>query len=117
MAETQTTLLNLIIMAKLKDSFKNNQKPPFLSGRYDRQGSTLKGSEKPITLIIGTRKKASPKKPKYYLLQKHSPQKFTYVSSLFPINEYTFSADYQGCNYQVSFSDDSAIIEPIKSGQ
>lgn len=88
-----------------------------LSGKYHRQGSILKGSEKPITLIIGTRKKASIKKPKYYLLQKHNPNKFTYISSLFPINEYTFSADYQGCNYQVSFSDDSAIIEPIKSGQ
>ena len=117
MASAQITLLNFKYMAKLKNSFRKSETKGNLLGKYHREGSTLKGSEKPITLIIGTRKQATIKKPKYYLLQKHSKGSFTYVSSLFPVDESTFSIDHKGVNYIASFSDNEVRINYLNQGR
>lgn len=104
-------------MPKIANSSKNSHTKANLSGNYTRQGTTLKGSEKPIALVIGTRKQATINKPKHYLLQKHSKSKFTYVSSMFPIDERTFSIDYQGVNYIVSLSDTEVEINCLNQGR
>jgi len=104
-------------MTKIANSAKNSHTKANLSGKYTRQGTTLKGLEKPITLIIGTRKQATIKKPKHYLLQKHSKSNYRYVSSMFPIDESTFSIDYKGVNYIASFSDNEVQINYLNQGR
>lgn len=85
-----------------------------LEGKYLINGSNLSSSNDRIKLVIGTRKNPSINKPKKYLLWKHSPSKFTYLSSMYPVDETTFSIDYEGVNYQVSFSGSEAIFTTNK---
>jgi hypothetical protein len=74
-----------------------------LMGSYQTDKSNLiKVSQKEVHLVIGNRKKPTAKKPKYYLLQRHSATRFTYISSLFEWQEMAgngttaYSLDYQG---------------------
>jgi hypothetical protein len=73
-----------------------------LPGTYQQQGAYLTGPD--LTLIIGTRRKPTPHKPKHYLLAKGkgSPgARDLWISSIYPTpdhpNRYTF--DFQGIAY------------------
>jgi hypothetical protein len=77
-----------------------------LVGDYQTDNTNfLNVSQSGLHLVIGTRKKPTPQKPKKYLLQKVSPTKYIYISSLFEWQEMTdngitaYSIDYEGVDY------------------
>ena len=77
-----------------------------LVGQYQTDNSNLLNlSQSGLHLVIGTRKKPTPQKPKNYLLQRVSPTKHIYISSLFEWQELTaegisaYSMDYNGQDY------------------
>jgi hypothetical protein len=62
-----------------------------------RKGNTLKTQV--AEYVICTRKKATPKKPQYYLLNTTDPEQKKYVSSLYPIAPDQYRFEYQGKYY------------------
>jgi hypothetical protein len=57
-----------------------------LCGRYQFSNSTLlKQGNPPCKLVVGSRKKPSAQKPKYYLLEAQTTGQYKYLSSLYPI--------------------------------
>lgn len=77
-----------------------------LAGVYHIDKSNL---VKPgIHLVIGTRKKPTPNKPKYYLLRRDSPSKHVFISSLYPEGQegaenslQAYSLDWGGVRYKL----------------
>jgi hypothetical protein len=77
---------------------------PKLVGCYEIKNSNLVKPD--LNLVIGTRRKAGPNKPKNYLLIK-SGNRFTYLSGMFPFTNdlepkegvFWYSLDYEGVNY------------------
>ena len=62
-----------------------------------KQGNTLKSQI--AEYVICTRKKATSKKPKHYLLNTTDPEQKKYVSSLYPIAPDQYRFEYQGKYY------------------
>ena len=96
-----------------------------LAGRYNIDKSNW---VKPgIHLVVGTRKKTTPNKPKNYLLRRDSPLKHVFISSLYPEGQegaekspQTYSIDWQGVAYGVTVNQDSQTAEInflVKPGQ
>jgi hypothetical protein len=55
-----------------------------LVGQYQTDNSNLlKESQIRLHLVIGTRKKTTPQKPKNYLLQRVNPKEHLFISSLY----------------------------------
>jgi len=76
-----------------------------------RKGATLQG--KGISFLIAERKHTTPKKPRYFLLQKQPHEK--YISSLY--GEYPeFELEHKGNRYQLTLTDTTGIIVPVKKG-
>ena len=73
-----------------------------LVGQYQIANSTLFKQDQSIKLVLGSRSKPTPTKPKFYLLEHAKAGQFKYVSSLYPASEMaengfqTYSMDYQG---------------------
>ncbi len=98
-----------------------------LIGRYQTDKSSLKKvSQNPLHLVLGNRKRPTAKKPKNYLLQRHSPTHFTYISSLFKWQEMAgngttaYSLDYQGEQlvlilHHASNEAEIALMTPIRN--
>ena len=79
---------------------------PNLVGQYQTDNSNLLNvSQSGLHLVIGTRRKPTPQKPKSYLLQRLTPKQHIYISSLFEWQEVAkegitaYSFDYQGAEY------------------
>lgn len=83
-----------------------------LVGQYQTDKSDLVKVSENLHLVIGTRQKPTPQKPKNYLLQRINPKQHIYISSLYEVpvfspNEPTaplqaWSFDWQGKNYQLT---------------
>lgn len=89
-----------------------------LEGQYHTDKSNLLKTD--LHLVIGTRKKPSVHKPKYYLLHRLSPTNFQYISSLYLLDgkekEQIFSFDWQGQQYTLTYQEgqNRAEIMPYK---
>lgn len=80
-----------------------------LSGSYHLDKANMVCPAQNLHLVIGTRRKPTPQKPPFYLLQRLSPQQHIYISSLFEWQEVAsneptgaknwYSFDWQGTNY------------------
>jgi hypothetical protein len=89
-----------------------------LSGQYHFANTTLQKNGSPdLKLVIASRKKPTPKKPKFYLLQALPTGRFTYVSSLYPIPEGAengsqgYSLDWQGQEYTLTIDREAGIAQ------
>jgi hypothetical protein len=66
-----------------------------------------------ITIVVAQRKTTAPNKPPKYILQKLAKSKYKYISSLFPIDQNTFSIDHEGQIFIFKYlSDNTAQITP-----
>lgn len=88
-----------------------------LEGRYQTCKSNLVNSR--YHFVIGSRKKPSIQKPKYYLLHRLSPTNFQYISSLYPLEgqetDQIFSFDWNGQQYTLTYLDgQQAEISPLR---
>jgi len=93
-----------------------------LAGRYDLNKSNLLRND--LHLVIGTRHKASPNKPKNFLLHRSGKDHF-YLSSLYPVQDAAEGSrdaqiwhfDYQGGKYTLAIkqAENQAEISPINS--
>lgn len=93
-----------------------------LDGSYQTVKSNLFNSK--YHLVIGTRKKPTLDKPKYYLLHRLSPTNHKYISSLYPIigQEMAkfYSFEWQGQHYTLTYLDGQdkaeirSAIMPVK---
>ena len=93
-----------------------------LCGRYQFANSTLHRQDAPpIKLVIGSRRKPTPQKPKFYLLQALPSGQYRYISSLYPnpSNEpenalQGYSMDYKGVPLILTLDRDrgQASIDP-----
>lgn len=76
-----------------------------LVGKYQLDKANLLSESQNLHLVIGTRKKTTPQKPPFYLLQRVSSKQHIYISSLFEWQEMTgnslvgYSFDWQGTEY------------------
>jgi hypothetical protein len=94
-----------------------------LGGCYEIANKNLTKIDAPtFHLVIGTRNKPTPKKPKTYLLRRFPDGKHKYLSSLFPIQNkaenspQAYSLDYEGHGYNLIFNNinGQAIINSCK---
>lgn len=72
-----------------------------LSGQYEMTRSQLVNFSNQVTLIIGTRKKPTPTKPKHFLLFKSPQGQHSYLSSLYPDPSKQAENDLQGYSFEV----------------
>jgi hypothetical protein len=82
-----------------------------IEGNYQREGSYLVADS--LTLIIGTRKKPTPHKPKHYLLAKGKgagAARDLWISSIYPVPdcERIYHFDFAGVHYVLELETDSA---------
>lgn len=87
-----------------------------LIGQYHLANSILEKEEKPgFRLLIVSRKKPTPQKPKNYLLLKADQGKDTYISSLYPAPEWsendlqTYFLDFRGLNYVLTIDRQKSV--------
>ena len=78
-----------------------------------RKGSTLKSQN--AEYVICTRKKATSKKPKHYLLNTTDPEQKKYVSSLYPIAPDQYRFEYQGRYYILTEKEAEAEIVEVSN--
>ena len=93
-----------------------------LEGSYQIDKTNVVNSK--YHLVIGTRKKPTPDKPKYYLLHRLSPTNHKYISSLYTINGQEmakyYSFEWQGQHYTLTYLDGQdkaeirSAIMPVK---
>ena len=76
-----------------------------------RKGSTLKSQI--AEYVICTRKKATSKKPKHYLLNTTKPRGKQYVSGLYPIAPDQYRLEYQGRYYTLTLREGEAEIVEV----
>jgi len=80
------------------------------SNLYSKQGSHLLSNNH--HLIISERGKATNKKSNLFLLLVDSKtKKRSYISSIYPIGQTSYSFDYSGVKYVLSLSDEQANIK------
>jgi hypothetical protein len=83
-----------------------------LCNHYSKKGSHLFANN--LHLILSERSKTTAKKAATFLLAVNSKtDKRSYISSLYPISQTSYTFDYVGLKYILSFSDDSAEIMKI----
>jgi len=78
-----------------------------------KQGNTLKSQV--AEYVICTRKKATSKKPKHYLLNTTDPEQKKYVSSLYPIAPDQYRFEYQGRYYILTEKEAEAEIVEVSN--
>jgi hypothetical protein len=78
-----------------------------------KQGNTLKSQI--AEYVICTRKKATSKKPKHYLLNTTDPEQKKYVSSLYPIAPDQYRFEYQGRYYILTEKEAEAEIVEVSN--
>lgn len=88
-----------------------------LDGRYHTDKSNLLKQD--IHLVVGSRKKPSIQKPKYYLLHRLSPTTHQYISSLYPLDgqekDQIFTFDWKGQQYTLTYLEgQEAEISPLR---
>lgn len=96
---------------------------PKLAGQYDLSKSNLLKGD--LHLVIGTRHKASPNKPKNFLLHRAGKDHF-YLSSLYPVQDAAegpgeaqiWHFDYEGGKYTLAVkqAENQAEISPMEPG-
>ena len=87
------------------DNFNTN--PKSLVGNFERKWQTL--TAQGVKLLISERKTTTPKKPKYFLVDKVSNQ---YVSSLFETEAiHTYRFDFKGVKYLLTLNPTQATIK------
>lgn len=91
----------------MKQNYNNfNTNPQSLVGNFERKGSTLISPG--VKLLITERKKATPTKQKYFLVNKTTDR---YISSLFETEAlYTYNFDYNGVKYLLTLHPTFATI-------
>jgi hypothetical protein len=77
-------------------------------GAYNKQGNKLISTS--ACLLISERKQIAPNKPKYFLVDKSTPQG-KYISSLYPVSHGKYSFDYNGIKYRLEISEMAAEIK------
>ena len=79
-----------------------------LVGAFHIDKANLLSPDQKLHLVIGSRQKPTPTKPKYYLLQRLSPKEHIYISSLFEVPEWSvnapqhYSFDWKGQEYTLT---------------
>lgn len=84
-----------------------------LMGSYYMIQANLVSFSNQVTMTIGTRKKPTPTKPKYFLLLKLPNGKAVYLSSLYPIGQKGLENGFEGYSFEV---DDIWYILTIDKG-
>ena len=78
-----------------------------------RKGNTLKSQT--AEYLICTRKKATSKKPKHFLLNTTDPEQKKYISNLYPSAPDQYKLDYQGRYYTLTLRDQEAEIVEVSN--
>jgi hypothetical protein len=79
---------------------------PSLVGIFQREGKTLTAPG--VKLLISERKKPTPTKPKYFLVDKVTD---SYISGLFETEAlHTYNLDYRGVKYLLTLHPTTATI-------
>jgi hypothetical protein len=77
-----------------------------LVGNFQREGKTLTAPG--VKLLISERKKPTPTKPKYFLVNKTTD---SYISGLFETEAlHTYNLDYRGVKYLMTLTPTTATI-------
>ena len=78
-----------------------------------KQGNTLKTQV--AEYVICSRKRATPKKPQYFLLNTTDPEQKKYVSNLYPSAPDQYKLDYQGRYYILTLREQEAEIVEVSN--